>query len=70
MDTYQILQFKATIEQIIAESNLPKEVVRLVLNEIYNNVRMQAYDEAMKELKEKENEDGKSESLNRPEDSK
>lgn len=70
MTTFEVLQLKSTIEQIIAESNLPKEVVRLVLNEIYNNVRMQAYDEAMKELKEKENEDGKSESLNRPEDSK
>lgn len=70
MTTFEVLQLKSTIEQIIAESNLPKEVVRLVLNEIYNNVRMQAYGEAMNELKEKENEDGKSESLNRPEDSK
>lgn len=60
MSTYQILQFKATIENIISESDLPKEVIRMVLKEVMEKVNLDAYNEAMKELseKEKEKEDG------------
>lgn len=60
MSTYQILQFKATIENIINDSDLPKEVIRMVLKEVMEKVNIDAYNEAMKELnaKEKEKEDG------------
>lgn len=60
MSTYQILQFKATIENVINESSLPKEVIRMVLKEVMEKVNIDAYNEAMKELnaKEKEKEDG------------
>lgn len=60
MSTYQILQFKATIENVINDSDLPKEVIRMVLKEVMEKVNIDAYNEAMKELnaKEKEKEDG------------
>lgn len=61
MTTLEILTFKKTIENYIEESKLPKEVVRMVVKDIYSSVEKQAYEEAMAQLNEtKENDDEQS----------
>ena len=61
MTTLEILSFKKAIENYIEDSKLPKELVRMILKEIYSSVEKQAYDEAMAQLNEtKENDDEQS----------
>lgn len=54
MNTLDILTFKKSIENFIDDSEMPKELVRMVLKEIYSSVEKQAYEEAMAQLKEGE----------------
>lgn len=60
MNSLDILTFKKTIKDYIDSQPLPKEVVRMVVKELLENISKEALDEAMKEIKEMEDsENGK-----------
>lgn len=60
MNSIDIISAKNTIETYINGLNLPKEVIRMMLKEIYQKAEKDAYEEAMKQAEEREKEDGKS----------
>lgn len=60
MNSLDILTFKKTIKDYIDSQPLPKEVVRMVVKELLEDISKEALDEAMKEIKEMEDsENGK-----------
>ena len=61
MTSFDIICFKQTIKNYISEQNLPKEVTRMVLKEIYEESIKDAADEIMKEASQKEEEDARTE---------
>lgn len=52
MTSLDIVSFKSAIEQFINESELPKEVIRMILKEIYIKAEKSAYDELMSQVGE------------------
>lgn len=55
MNTLEIISFKKTLEDYINKQEMPKEVVRLVLKEIYDNVSKASLEEALNEMRKEEN---------------
>lgn len=58
MNTLEIISFKKTLEDYINKQEMPKEVVRLVLKEIYDNVSKASLEEALNEMRKEENDNG------------
>lgn len=58
MNTLDILSARQTIENYINGLDMPKEVIRMVVKEVYQKTEKDAYEEALMQAKEKE--DGKS----------
>lgn len=58
MNSLQIISFKKTIKDYIDSQPIPKEVSRLVLKELLEEVSKEALDEAMAELEKGGKEDG------------
>lgn len=56
MTTLEILSVKKSIEDYLNAVEMPWELKRMILKDIYINVERKAYEEAMNEVKE--NEDG------------
>ena len=56
MDSFEIIRFKCSLEAFINSSELPKEVIRMIIAEIFKKVSDQAYQEVMEQMKEKEKE--------------
>lgn len=58
MTSLDIVSARKTIEDYIDGLDIPKEVVRMVVKEIYQKTEKDAYAEALAQAKEKENSDG------------
>ena len=56
MKSIDILAVKKSVEDYLEAVEMPWELKRMILNDIYINVERKAYEEAMNEVKE--NEDG------------
>ena len=54
MTSLEIISAKKNIEDYIESLEMPKEVIRMVLKEIYARAERQAFDEALKEAQERE----------------
>lgn len=59
MTSLEIISFKHNIETYIESQDAPKELVRMILKDIYDKVSKEAYEEAMKETEEREKTNGK-----------
>ena len=58
MTSLEIISAKKNIEDYLATLKMPKEVIRMVLKEVYAKAEKEAFEEALKEAQERENEDG------------
>lgn len=58
MTSLEIISAKKNIEDYLDTLKMPKEVVRMVLKEIYAKAEREAFEEALKEAQEREKEDG------------
>lgn len=56
MKSIEILSVKKSIEDYLEAVEMPMELKRMIVKDIYINVEKKAYEEAMNEVKE--NEDG------------
>lgn len=54
MTTLEILSVKKSIEDYLEAVEMPWELKRMILRDIYINVERKAYEEAMNEVKENE----------------
>lgn len=54
MDSLSVYSFKENIKQLIDKYGLPKEVVRLVLKELYTETEKSALEEVLREAEERE----------------
>lgn len=62
MKSIDIISFKKTLEGFIESQDMPKEVIRMVVKEVYEDVSKASLEEAMKEINEREGEtDGQDE---------
>lgn len=57
MNSLEVMSFKKSLEDYINNQTMPKEVIRLVLKEIYLGAEKSAIEEALMQAKEKEKED-------------
>lgn len=62
MKSIDVIQFKCNLESYIDSVEMPTEVKRMVVADIYKKVSDSAYQEVMEEMKEKENENVSEES--------
>ena len=62
MKSIDVIQFKCNLESYIDSVEMPTEVKRMVLADIFKKVSDKAYQEVMEEMKEKENENVSEES--------
>ena len=53
MSSLEVVTFKQSIKDYIANQSMPKEVIRMALKEIYAEVEREAYEELILEAKEK-----------------
>jgi len=61
MTSLDIVSARVNIETYIDNLDMPKELIRMILADIYKKVSDSAYQEAMKEAEEKEKEHAESE---------
>lgn len=54
MNSLKVYSFKENIKKYIRGQGLPKEVVRMALAEIYNEIEKEAFEEILKEAEERE----------------
>lgn len=54
MTSLMIMEFRAALENYIAEQDLPAEVKRMVLKDIYEDLAKLSKEDAMRELNERE----------------
>lgn len=55
MNSLEIISLKKNLEDYLNRQQMPKEVIRLVLKEIYDEIAKASLEEAMKEIGEGEN---------------
>lgn len=58
MKSIDILTTKKSIEDYLETVEMPWELKRMILKDIYINVERKAYEESLKEAQEREKEDG------------
>lgn len=54
MTSLDIISVKQTIENYINGLDMPKEVIRMVVKEVYQKTEKDAYEEALAQAKERE----------------
>lgn len=58
MTSLEVITFKKTIEDYVKSVDMPMEVKRLVIKEIYEDVHKKALEEVMSEISEREENNG------------
>ena len=63
MNSLDLITLKKNIEDELNKIDIPKEALRLIIKEVYEDVSKAALNEALQQAKEKEEGEGKNESL-------
>ena len=58
MTSLEIISMKQTIKDYLNSCGAPKEISRMVVREVYEDLQREALEEALTEAKEREKDDG------------
>lgn len=58
MQSIDIIKAKGTIESYLNSLGMPKELQRMIVKEVYEDIQKEALNEALEEMKKEESDNG------------